>query len=129
MDCRANSIGTHNCAHSEDAGVTCNGKYKKKLHNISTLFNLILAIFFSVGCEQGSIRLVGGTVASEGRVEICNDGGYGTVCDDFWGNIDASVVCRQLGFTPLSKFAIIVSNNHQKMRIYHTDVCIVFQMP
>ena len=35
-----------------------------------------------------------------GRVEVCLDESYGTVCDRDFGEEEASVVCRQLGFSP-----------------------------
>ena len=37
-----------------------------------------------------------GTSQYEGRVEFCYRGQWGTVCDDFWGPAEATVVCRQL---------------------------------
>ena len=41
---------------------------------------------------------MGGINYTEGRVEICIDGEWGTVCDDDWGYNDGKVVCRQLGY-------------------------------
>ena len=49
-------------------------------------------------CIDGHLRLAGGKDVTEGRVEICNNGVWGTVYDGNWDSLDASVVCRQLGF-------------------------------
>ena len=65
---------------------------------------IIINSLFIPGCVSGSIRFVGGSVPWEGRVEICKDLAWGTVCDDFWDNNDANVACRQAGFSGFSTF-------------------------
>ena len=56
-----------------------------------------------IGCSDGDVLLMNGSVPTigqrEGRIEICQNNIYGTVCDDFWDRLDGDVVCRQLNFT------------------------------
>ncbi|KAH3856502.1 hypothetical protein DPMN_099092 [Dreissena polymorpha] len=72
--CQAN-WGTHNCGHSEIVGVDC----------------------------SLNIRLVNGSRPSEGRLEVFYNNAWGTVCDDDFDTLAATVVCRMLGFTGFPK--------------------------
>ena len=62
----------------------------KHLHNKNSLPFL--------GCTTGVVRLVDGGSVNQGRVEICVNNSWGTVCDDIFGINDARVICRQLGY-------------------------------
>ena len=61
-------------------------------------FSYNVAQNYSV-CLDGAVRLAGATGNFLGRVEICINNQWGTVCDSDWDSSEARVVCRQLGFS------------------------------
>ncbi len=52
----------------------------------------------SSDCEDWSIRLQDGANVREGRVEICFNRAWGTICSDGFTEVDAGVVCTEMGY-------------------------------
>ncbi|XP_019850477.1 PREDICTED: scavenger receptor cysteine-rich domain superfamily protein-like [Amphimedon queenslandica] len=57
-----------------------------------------LRCYESIGeCEEGSVRLVNGSTGESGRLEVCTNNIWGSVCGRGFSVTDAYVVCRQMG--------------------------------
>ena len=51
-------------------------------------------------CSNGDLRLVNGSNSLEGRVEICINNAWGTICTSSISEDDAEVICRQIDKLP-----------------------------
>ena len=50
------------------------------------------------------MQLADGVYLFEGRLEVCVNGLWGTICDTNWSETESSVVCNQLGFLAFGKY-------------------------
>ena len=110
LECYSRPILSHNCLHSDDAGVRCEGVLYNWFPNL--LYKpIFINCSFIAPCTTGQLRLAGGNIPNEGRVEICLENLWGTVCTHSWGRMDAAVVCQQLGYSTQGAYQTQVFNN------------------
>ena len=66
--------------------------------------------FIGIICHDGDVRLIGGSQPHEGRVEICFNETWGTICDEIhpwdWNISQANVICQQLGYSRAGKLLL-----------------------
>ncbi|CAG2193299.1 unnamed protein product [Mytilus edulis] len=92
LDCNFNNV-TLQCYHWDDIGVHCFLNYSTE--------------------DEGDLRIRPGYAKNQGRLEIKYRGEWGTVCHNHFGNVDAEVACRQLGYcSGIMQPAKLIQNGH-----------------
>lgn len=96
--------------HFYDAGVRCfDGQYLLYIDHrilyypVTFFISLDDEVNSTVGCKLGSVRLVGSNSTSEGRVEVCIDGQWGTVCANFFNSAVANTICGTQNFASIGR--------------------------
>lgn len=65
-------------------------------------------MFAPSACTSGDLRIVGTNgLTLAGRLEVCFNNTWGTVCDDAFGPQEAVTACRQMGFSDAGVYIIM----------------------
>lgn len=67
-------------------------------------FMFLFYYFTGTACTNGALRLVNGTIPSEGRVEYCFEGEWAPVCG--LSAVPASLMCKAMGFESSCEFIL-----------------------
>ena len=90
LQCNQRACYVTSCTDSGRAGIICERK---------NLLSFYLAIAnLTAVCTNGSIRL-GNGAELRGRVEVCYNGSWVTICSHKWTMQEATVICSQLGYS------------------------------
>lgn len=71
-----------------------------------TIYYVLFAVQINqviANCTDEEVRLVGGPSTNKGRLEVCQNKEWATVCDHHFWVQESTVVCAQLGFQRYGK--------------------------
>jgi deleted-in-malignant-brain-tumors protein 1 len=86
--CTHSEFGSHNCGHHEDVAVQCYGGEATAPPTSGP-----------VGNEISGFTIIGDSASAGLLVVHDNNGNSGTVCDDAFTDIEATVVCKSMGYS------------------------------
>ena len=102
------------------------------VYSISCMYMyLCVYVYYSAKdptCQNGEVRLLGGVSSEQGRVEVCYNGVWGTMCgEDRWTHTEAAVICHQLGYnlTETSMYIFTCTYIHVYIYMYYIHICII----